>query len=140
MDKERVYLYDSKDKKGLKITVPYEFEREAAQALKDYEVAKKYVISQCLFTWRNSEKKYRLDTRDRANSKKLKHWQSNVTAGLSRTLIDVFQSSLSENPIVPTGSPIGDTPEEVVDNILMSLTFVADKSGFQRESKVILKN
>lgn len=140
MSENRTYLYDTIDKQGLKIEVPYSLEKWAKQALEDYTTSKQYVQSQCFYIWRNAEKRYRLDTQDRAYNKKLKKWQSNITAGLSRTYIDIFQSSLSQKPIIPVGVPVGDTPEEIVDNILMALSFVADKSDFQQESKIILKN
>jgi hypothetical protein len=37
------------------------------------------------------------------------------------------------------GQPVGDTPQEVVDNAVIALTYSADKSNYQNESKVILK-
>lgn len=136
----REYLYDTISSKQNKIQISDELDSIAKQALADYTTSKQYIMNQCYYLWRYGEKRYRLDTQDRAFNKKLKRWQSNITAGLSRTFIDIFQSSLAENPIAPTGSPIGETPAEIVDNILMALSFVADKSGFQDESKVILKN
>lgn len=137
---DRVYLYNTKDVEGKKISLPEAMESEAKQALDRYTVSKTYVDAQCTYLWRNGEKRYRLDTQDRAANKKLKNWQSNITAGLSRTFIDIFQSSLAESPISPVGAPIGDVEPETVDNILMALAFVADKSGFQNESKIVLKN
>ena len=130
-----------KDKTGRSYTIELETQllKEAQIAKKQYETAKRYVFSQCHWLWRYGEKRYRLDTNDRAKNKNLKPWQSNITGGLARTFIDVFQSSLSENPIVPMGQPVGDTPQEVVDNAIIALTYSADKSNYQNESKVIMK-
>lgn len=130
-----------KDKKWAEYTVELEesLANEAKLAKRNYETSKRYVFSQYHWLWRYGEKRYRLDTQDRAKNKWLKSWQSNITWGLARTFIDVFHSSLPESPIVPIGQPIWDTPSEVVDNAILALTYSADKSDYQEEAKTILK-
>lgn len=133
------YSYKDKNEATLTIELEESLANEAKQAKKNYETSRKYVFAQYHWLWRYWVKRYKLDTQDRAKAKQLKWWQSNITWWLSRTFIDVFQSSLPEAPIVPTGTPIWDTPQETVDNTLIALTYAADKTDYQRESKVILK-
>lgn len=130
-----------KDKKWAEYTVKLEesLANESKLAKRNYETSKRYVFSQYHWLWRYGEKRYRLDTQDRAKNKQLKTWQSNITWGLARTFIDVFHSSLPESPIIPIGQAIGDTPSDVVDNAIIALTYAADKSDYQEESKTILK-
>jgi hypothetical protein len=70
----------------------------------------------------------------------VKAWQQNAAVGFVRSIIDIFTSTLTENPIVFNVTGMNEEGIRNADNIKRALAYCADASGFQNEVKSALKD
>lgn len=120
------------------MSLPKEVVDFSKQATKDYDSSYKFIQSQYYYTWRYALKAYHLSTADRGS--KIKHWQQNVAVGVIRSFVDVLISVVNERPLTFVGTPINKIGVENKENILKSLNYVSDVTGFHRTVKQCLKN
>lgn len=125
------------NKETLQITLSDELESDLKRAEEDYDYAKSIINNELIHIWRWAYKAYHMSTHDRGRI--LKSWQSNVAFWLIRSFVDVFVSTLTERPINFSSTGYNDdslTDKQYVDK---SLAYCADRSNFNLESKVIMK-
>lgn len=104
----------------------------------DYQASRDIVFDVYFPNWRSGFKMYHLSTADR--EKHIKEWQLNAAVGTVRSTIDVFTSTLTENPIVPNAVGLNEEGQNNSENIRRALAYCCDVENFQSESKTILKN
>lgn len=108
------------------------------EATDDYEVAKSVIMDTYYPNWRAGFKMYHLSTIDRESH--INKWQLNAAIGTVRSTIDVFTSTLTENPIVPNAVGLNEEGQSNAESIRRALAFCCDVENFQSESKAIMKN
>ncbi len=135
---QNTYSYTDLAGKLKQVTLSEEDSRKANQAMTDYASSKKYVMNQQYDIWRYALKAYHLSTFDRQTI--LKSWQQNIAVGMVRAFVDVLVSAVEERPLTFLGTPINKQGYENKENILRSLNYISDVTGFHTTIKESLKN
>lgn len=108
-----------------------------SSAVRDFETSQAYVNNKFLYIWKYAMKAYHMSTEDR--KRYIKDWQSNVSFGLVRWLIDVFISTLTERPIAFSVQGITPKGMENASKIRYALASNADATNLHVEVKHAMK-
>lgn len=128
-DKQKQHKIDIED------TILIEKIKEAED---DYHTAKEVITDVYFPNWRYWYKMYHLSTADR--EQRLKPWQLNAAIGTVRSTIDIFTSTLTENPIVPNATGLNEEGQANAENVKRSLAYCCEMEDFQAQSKINMKN
>jgi len=134
------YSFQDKNKNIKGITVGDNDQRLVNQAWKDFDTSNKHIRDEEFFIWRAALKSYHLSTYDRKVQLWSNKWKQNITIGLIRSFVDIMVSSLNEKPLVFIGTAINEQGSENKDNILKTLDYVSDVSGFHKQLKDTMAN
>lgn len=108
------------------------------QAEKDYNSSLKYIQDTEYNIWRDWYKKYHMSTYDRQTQ--IEHWQNNISIWLVRSFTDVIVSTVQEKPVTFVWTPYNLKWLENKENILNTLDYIADVTGFHTEIKKWLRD
>lgn len=136
----KTYSYINKDKNRKEIEITEKQMHLVNQAEKDFETSNKHIRNEEFYIWRASLKSYHLSTFDRKVALWEDTWKQNITIGLIRSFVDIMVASLNEKPLVFTWTAVNEKGGENKENILKTLNYISDVSGFHRQLKDTMAN
>lgn len=134
------YSYININKERLEIEVEQADQLLVNQAKKDFDTSNKHIRNEEFFIWRWALKSYHLSTYDRKVQLWDQKWKQNITIGIVRSFIDIMVASLNEKPLVFIGTAINKQWADNKQNILKTLNYISDISGFHKQLKDTMTN
>lgn len=136
----KIYSYQNKEKERMEIKVEDDDQKLVTQAWRDFDTSNKHIRDEEFFIWRAALKSYHLSTFDRKVQLWDNNWKQNITIGLIRSFVDIMVSSLNEKPLVFIWTAINEKWGENKENILKTLDYISDVSGFHKQLKDTMAN
>ncbi len=136
----KTYSYINKKKDRLEITVSEEDQRLVNQANTDFLTSNKHIRSQEFYIWRWALQSYHLSTYWRKVQLWSNTWKQNITIWLIRSFVDIMVSSMHEKPLTFIWTAINKKWAENKENILKTLSYISDISGFHKQLKDTMAN
>ena len=134
------YGYINRKKETMEIEISDEQQNIRLQADQDFETSFAYVRSTEYRIWRAALKSYHLSTHDRKAALWNQTWKQNITIWLVRSFTDVMVSAVNEKPLVFSGKGVNKLWIKNKLNILKTLNYISDVSGFHTQLKKTMKN
>ena len=129
----KTYSYINKKKDRLETKVSDEDQRLVNQAIKDFDSSNKHIRNEEFFIWRWALASYHLSTYWRKVQLGSNSWKQNITIWLIRSFVDIMVSSLNEKPLTFIWTAINEKWAENKENILKTLGYITDVSGFHNQ-------
>jgi len=134
------YSYLDTHKNRKEITITEKQSKLVNQANSDYLTSSKHVRSEEFYIWRSALKAYHLSTHDRKIQLWANTWKQNISIWLIRSFVDVMVSTLHEKPLTFIWTAVNQQWAENRENILKTLDYISDVSGFHKQLKDTMTN